>query len=57
MPLTIPDDVLTAAHLTERTAQIEIACRFFQSGRLTLWQAAQWVGMSRSEFETELIER
>lgn len=57
MPLTTRDEVLSAAHLTERTAQSEIACRFFQSGRLTLSQQANWVGMSRSGFESELIDR
>ncbi|MCC7419212.1 MAG: UPF0175 family protein [Planctomycetaceae bacterium] len=57
MPLMVPDDVLSVAHLTERAAQLEIACRFFQSGRLTLSQAADWVGMSRSGFECELIDR
>lgn len=57
MPLTIPDDVLKAADLSERAAQVEIACRLFQAGRLTLWSAARWVAMSRTEFEAELLDR
>ena len=57
MPLTIPDEILAEAQLTERAAQIEIACRLFDAGRLTLWQAARWVGLSRTEFESELLDR
>lgn len=57
MPLTIPDDVLAAAALTEGTARIEISCRLYEMGRLSFKQAAAWVGMSRSEFEAELLER
>lgn len=57
MPLTIPDEILAEAQLTERAAQIEIACRLFDAGRLTLWQAARWVGLSRTAFESELLDR
>lgn len=57
MPLTIPDEVLAEAQLTVRSAAVEIACRLFDAGRLTLWQAARWVGLSRTEFESELLDR
>ena len=57
MPLTIPDSVLEQAGLTEQEARVEIAARLFQSGRLGLWQAAQWAGLSRVEMEAELLRR
>jgi predicted HTH domain antitoxin len=54
MPVTIPDDVLKEAGLTEREALLEFACRLFDLGSLSLWSAAKWVGLSRVEFEEEL---
>lgn len=57
MPLTIPDDLLNSAGLTEAEARIEIACRLFEADKLGLWAAARWLGMSRVEFEQELLQR
>lgn len=57
MPLTIPDDILNSAGLNEVDARVEIACRLFEAERLTLWAAAKWVGMSRVQFESELLKR
>ena len=57
MPLTIPDSVLEQADLTEQEARIEIACRLFQTHRLSLWQAAHWAGLERVEMEAELLRR
>lgn len=57
MPLTIPDDILTSAGLNEIEARVEIACRLFEAERLSLWDAAKWVGMTRVEFEGELLKR
>ena len=36
MPLTISDDLLAKAGLTERDARIEIACRLYDAGKLTM---------------------
>lgn len=57
MPVTIPDDVLRQAGLTEAEALIEIACRLFDAGKLTLWPAAQLAGLSRIAFIGELQRR
>ena len=57
MPLTITDDQLKAIGLDERSARIEFACRFFDAGRLALWPAAQFAGLTRIEFENELRSR
>jgi predicted HTH domain antitoxin len=57
MPLVIPDDVLREAGLNERDALIEVACRLFDAGKLTLWSAARLAGLSRVAFEDELLAR
>ncbi|MEW6741691.1 MAG: UPF0175 family protein [Planctomycetota bacterium] len=55
MPLIIPDEILQAAGLSENDALIEIACRLFDAGRLTLWDAARLARLSRVEIEGELL--
>jgi predicted HTH domain antitoxin len=57
MPLTISDEVLKQAGLTEREALIEFACRLFDAGKLTLPGAGRLAGLDRPEFETELFRR
>jgi predicted HTH domain antitoxin len=55
--LHIPDDVLKQAGLMEQEALVELACRLFQTGRLTLFFAARLAGMPQAEFEDVLLER
>jgi predicted HTH domain antitoxin len=55
--LRIPDDVLEKAGITEREAVLELACRLFETGRLTLFFAARLAGLSQPEFEDVLLER
>jgi predicted HTH domain antitoxin len=57
MPLTIPDEVLQEAGLSEREALIEFACRLYDIGKLPLWPAAKLVGLTRGEFEEQLMLR
>lgn len=57
MHLTIPDDVLQQAGLTERNALTEFACRLFDAGKLTLPTASKLAGLSRDEFQGELHAR
>ena len=38
--LHIPDEVSKEAGLTEQEALVELACRLFDAGRITLWSAA-----------------
>ena len=57
MPVTIPDEVLKQARLTEQEAIVEIACRLFQAGKLDLTPAARLAGMDRGGFEDELMDR
>ena len=57
MPLVIPDDMLKAAGMSEREARIEIACRWFDAGKLPIGHAARLAGLSELEFEKQLEAR
>lgn len=57
MPLTLSDELLKQAGMTEDEARVEIACGLFDAGKLNLWPAAQFAGMSRIAFEAELMNR
>jgi predicted HTH domain antitoxin len=57
MPVIITDETLAQAGMTEREAVVEIACRLFDAGKLHLWPAAKLAGMSRVEFEQQLMDR
>ena len=57
MPVIIPDETLKQAGLSEDEARVEIACRLYDADKLHLWPAAQLAGLSRDEFESELISR
>ncbi len=53
--LQIPDDVLQQAGITEREAVLALACRLFQTGRLSLFSAARLAGLPQSDFENVLL--
>lgn len=55
--LTLSDDVLKATGMNEREALLEIARRLFRAEKLSLWAAAKMAGLSRTEFEQELLKR
>jgi predicted HTH domain antitoxin len=57
MPVTISDNMLRAAGMGEREARIEIACRLFAAGKLTLPLAVRLAGLARGEMEDELLDR
>jgi predicted HTH domain antitoxin len=57
MPLEIPDELLHAAAMSEQEAKIEIACCWFDAGKLTLGHAARLAGRSELEFESQLERR
>lgn len=57
MPLTITDEQLTEAGITEHDARVEVACRLYDAGKLSLLQAMHWANLSRVSFEAALIER
>jgi predicted HTH domain antitoxin len=49
--------VLRQAGLDEQQARIEFSCWLFDTERLELWPAAQLAGLSRGDFEVELLKR
>jgi predicted HTH domain antitoxin len=57
MSLTIPDDVLAAAHMSEAELKRELALTLFRQDRLTLAQASRLAEMSYLEFQALLAER
>jgi predicted HTH domain antitoxin len=57
MPLTISDEQLSDAGITEQDARVEVACRMYDASKLTMFQAMQWSGLRRVAFESALIER
>jgi predicted HTH domain antitoxin len=57
MPVTIADDVLAAAHLTEPELRRELAVALFREGRLTLGQASRLAQMSQGAFQSLLADR
>jgi len=57
MPLTLPDELLSEAGLSEADAKLEIACRLYDAGKLSMPQATRWAGITRVEFESALLER
>jgi len=57
MPLTFDDELLDVAGMSEEQARVEIACRLFESGKLTLPAAVRWSGLDRSGMEKALLAR
>ena len=57
MPLTIPDELLLDPGLSEAEARLEIACRLYDAGKLTMPQATRRAAVSRVEFEGALLHR
>jgi predicted HTH domain antitoxin len=57
MPVTISDEVLAAAHISEPELKQELALTLFHRERLTLEQASRFAEMSQLAFQALLAER
>jgi predicted HTH domain antitoxin len=57
MSVTISDEVLTAAHISERELKEELALALFQKERLTLSQASHLAEVNHLTFQALLAER
>ena len=57
MPVTIPDEVLAAAHMSEPELKRELALTLFQQQRLTLAQASRLAEMDQLTFQALLADR
>lgn len=57
MPVTISDQLLAEAGLSEKDAKLEIACRLYDAGKLTMPQATRLAEIDRTGFETAMLAR
>ena len=57
MPVTISDEVLAAAHISEPELKQELALALFQQERLTLAQASHLAEMTQLAFQAVLADR
>ncbi len=57
MQLTLDDDLVNSARLTEAQARLTLALNLFAEDRLTLAQAARLAGLNRLAFQGELSAR
>jgi predicted HTH domain antitoxin len=57
VPVTTPDEVLAAAHISEPELKRELALTLFQQERLTLTQASKLAGISHLAFQALLADR
>ena len=57
MPLTIRDEILRLADMSESELMLEIAILLFSKDRLTLGQASSLAGVSQLELQRELGKR
>lgn len=57
MSITISDEIVEAARMTQLELLQEMAMHLFQSGKLTLGYAAQMAKMNRPSFEALLKAR
>ena len=55
--LSLPENLLREAGLTEREAYLELVCRLYEAGRISLASAAKYAGLDRAEMEDALMER
>lgn len=55
--MTIPDDVLHAAHMSEAELRQELALVLFEQERLTLGQAARLASLGVARFQHLLASR
>ena len=57
MTVTVPDELLRSAQLSEAELKVELAIALFQQDRLTLTQAATLAQMPQLEFQRLLGSR
>lgn len=54
MSITIPQEYLTAAGMTEKDIKLEIALIFYQRKVISLGKASQLAGISRWDFQQKM---
>jgi predicted HTH domain antitoxin len=57
MQISIPDEILAAARLSESDVRLELACALFDADRLDAGEASVLAGLDRDVFDAELVRR
>lgn len=57
MNVTIPDDIVQAAQMTEAQLQLEIALMLYKQNKISSGKVRSWLGLSVLEFQHELAKR
>ena len=57
MNITLPDDILQSAKISEAELKIEIAILLYRRKKISLGQARRLAGISRIEFQQQLANR
>jgi predicted HTH domain antitoxin len=57
MTVMLPDDVVSNPELNGQDLLVEVACRLFDADLIPKGRATRLTGLSRVEFEGELIRR
>ena len=57
MSVVIPDDILTAAGISEAELKLEIAIMLFQQEKISIGKARRLAGMNLIEFQREIAIR
>lgn len=57
MSLTIPDDILQAAKISEEELKLEIAILLYQQKRISIAKARLWTQKNVLQFQKELANR
>jgi predicted HTH domain antitoxin len=57
MHLTLSDDVILSANLSEADLRLALALALFQDGRITLAQGARLASLDRLAFQQQLAAR
>ena len=50
----MPEETLRVAGMDEQEAKVELACRLFDAGKLTIGYASRLAGLTEAEFEVQL---
>ncbi len=57
MTLTIPDEVLSSAHISSDELLVDLACYLYDKQRMSIGKATRLSGLNRIEFQKALAAR
>jgi predicted HTH domain antitoxin len=57
MIITIPDDILQSAQMSEKALELEIAILLYKQQKISSGKVRAWTGLTVIEFQRELANR